>query len=200
MKWKIIFNPFEKFNELPLLIAGTIAAIIGSILFWQVGQSSDGIYHITPNAGISLATAFAENITAIVLLALLLFILGRIINPKTRWIDILNMALIHRIPFFVLGAISAIPIVKNTVLKIASEALEKNNFSLQISVKEMLILSVSGIVSLLLLAYCITLLVNGFKTAVHTKKIWHYIAFAFVAFVFSEIIYRVFIYQYLQHF
>ncbi|MGE9312022.1 hypothetical protein ACLOAU_10260 [Niabella sp. CJ426] len=47
MKTNLIFNPFEKFSETSLAVAGASVILFSVLLFWFSGQSNDGIYHVT---------------------------------------------------------------------------------------------------------------------------------------------------------
>ncbi|HEX7754425.1 MAG TPA: YIP1 family protein [Niabella sp.] len=195
--WKLFFNPFEQYAEKYLLITGISGGLVSVVLFWWLQQTNDGIYHIAPDPGITLARAFIEVIIYTVLLCTLLSGLGKVINPKTRTIDVLSATLIHRIPLTIGILIIQLPFIKAATANIL-QAL-KNNTLQKLPVST---LWVSTLTSLLLLAffvYAIVLLFNGFKTAAHAKKTSHYVLFALVL-IIAEIIYRLLLYPLLLKF
>src|SRR5690606_25658720 len=114
-----------------------------------------------------------------------LFILGKIINSKTRFIDILNMTMLSRIPLYLLGTITN----NSKINDITQKIIDSIDYPQKMNLlpEEMAILAVFTVVSFLMMAYFIVLLIFGFKTATNTKKWQHWIFFA-VAIILAEII------------
>jgi hypothetical protein len=108
----------------------------------------------------------------------LLFGLGKIINSKTRMIDILNASFLYRIPIYIVAVMSKIPVLDGINEKVMKNISHPENINL--SAGDMFFLLIFTVVSLGLLAYSIVLLVNGFKTATNAKKWQHFVSFAFV--------------------
>ncbi|MBZ4190211.1 hypothetical protein [Niabella beijingensis] len=188
-------NPFERFTEKKLAIAGTLCLLAGAILFRWCRQTNDGVYHIAPKPDLTLTGALTEAICCTVLLTALLWVLGKFINIKTRVIDLANATLIHRIPLILGILMIQLPVVKTTTERILHAT--RNNTIQEITSRDLSIASLTGLLMLGLLVYSIVLLVNGFRTAVHAKKAVHYIGFAF-ALILAEVIYRSFIYPVLS--
>ncbi|MGJ7030305.1 hypothetical protein [Niabella hirudinis] len=189
--WKTVFNPFERYPERDLAITGIISLLLSVLLFWWAKQSNDGVYHVSPKADLSLKGSIAEAVVYTSLLSLLLFGLGKVINPKTRIVDILNGILIHRIPLAFGILILQLPFIKTAMDQIMLAV--KNNRLETLSGST---LWISTMVSLLMLAFfvhAIILLVNGFRTAVHARKPAHYVLFA-ATLVVAEVIYRLLLY------
>lgn len=191
MNWKTIFNPFERFSEKELALIGTVTLLLSVILFWWAGQTNDGVYHVSPKADLSLTEALIEAIAYTVLVAALLSGLGKVINPKTRIIDVLNATLIHRIPLTLGILVLQLPFIKTAMDKIVQAV--KSNHMEALSGGT---LWISTTVSFLLLAFfvcAVILLVNGFRTAAHARKAIHYVLFA-AALIMAELIYRLLLY------
>jgi len=195
MKTNLIFNPFEKFSETSLAVAGASFILFSVLLFWFSGQSNDGIYHVTYQSGIQLVQAIIEALSYTFLPFLLLIVAGKMVNPKTRLVDILNATIVHRIPMTIGILLMQLPFLKKVTDAIIKAA--QTNTLQQLSIATLWISTITSLVMLALLVYSIVLLINGFKTASHAKKPWHYILFAF-AIICSELIYRLGVYPFLS--
>lgn len=172
---KIIINPFEKFTEVPLFILGTALTIGGSLLGFLFSSRFDGVLdlHVIPN--VTLAQPFIDNAINTVSLFVLLFILGIIINKKTRIIDVFNTVLIARSPFYLLtmGNISGF------MSGLESKINVNNPLDINFSAMDILVLGVFSMFAIGFLVWFVALLYNGFKTATNVKSTPHKIAFAF---------------------
>lgn len=193
--WKTVFNPFERYPEKDLAIAGIIGLLLSVLLFWWAGQTNDGVYHVSPKAGLSLTGALAEAVICSLLVCGLLSVLGKAINPRTRIIDVLNATLIHRIPLTIGILVLQLPFIKSVMDQILLAV--KNNRLETLSGSVLWISTVAGLLMTAFLVYAIVLLVNGFRTAVHARKAIHYLGFA-AALIVAEIIYRLLLYPLLQ--
>jgi len=195
--WRTVFNPFERYPERDLAIAGIVTLLLSVLLFWWAGQTNDGVYHVSPKADLSLAGALTEAIVYTLLVCALLSGLGKAINPKTRIIDMLNATLIHRIPLTLGILILQLPFIKTAMDQIL-RAVKTNHLEALSGAT----LWISTIISLLMMAFfvcAIVLLVNGFRTAAHARKVIHYVLFA-AALILAEIIYRLLLYPLLLTF
>ena len=184
MNWKIIFNPFEKFSEITLLIFGIIITLIGSWISYHFGVIFDGIFdaHISE---ITFGQSLLTNIFNIISVVIVLFILGKIINPKTRFVDIINIAMISRIPIYILGIFTNNEKMNSITDKLINGI--NNPKTIPISSEELALLLIFSVVGLMAIAYMIVLLVFGFRTATNVKKPQHWVFFAF-ALIVAEII------------
>ena len=100
---KILTQPFERLQERQLLLFGLSTLIIASILGYLTSTRFDGVLDVHISATpVQIEQPFLDNILNTVLLTAFLSLLARYINPKTRLIDILNIALISRIPLYVI--------------------------------------------------------------------------------------------------
>lgn len=188
MNLQAILNPFIRFSERQLLVVGIIFAIAGSIIASACGVTYDGIIDVHTYPGITFADSVKENLNSIIIVTFLLFALGKIINSKTRFIDILNSVLLFRIPFYISALLTCVPAMKT----VEKEILKNMNSLDKMNIRpfDLMVLIVISIVLLALLIYAIILLSKGFKTAANAKKPTHYISFAIVL-ILAEIISKI---------
>jgi hypothetical protein len=185
MNWKIIFNPFTKFSEKQLLIFGIISTIAGSLIASLVDVTFDGLIDVHINPEMTFLKSLKENGILILLITILLFAFGKIINPKTRFIDNLNSAFLFRIPFYVAALLTSLPVMNRVSEEVMKNVNSIENLNLQTS--DIIIMLLISVVTIGLIAYAITLLFQGFKTATNAKKAVHYVVFGILIFV-GEII------------
>ena len=188
MNWKYIFNPFLKLSEISLLIVGFISIVLGSFIGNYFSVTFDGIIdaHVAPT---SFVTSLKENLINVILVFIVLSILGKVINSKTRLIDILNISMVYRIPLYLSALLIDMPILKSVGDKVAANIDSPQNIKFE-ALELVAILAISSVL-ILLVIYSIVLLVKGFKTATNLKKWQHYVLVAIAliaAEVFSKII------------
>ena len=111
----------------------------------------------------------------------LLFILGKIFNSKTRIIDIVNAVLVSQVPVIVI--VLGTKLIKlDKISKQIAETSAQNKV-LDINIFDLMYLMVFSFGSLIFIIYSFVLLFNGFKTATNIKKWQHIVIFAFVLLV-----------------
>ena len=165
--FKVLLNPFEKFSEKQMLIFGILFLLIGSYIGFLVNAYFDSILHISFVQNTSYLYIVLQNVTIIALLSAVLFAIGKYFNPKTRFIDLLNVSLIARIPFYFSTLIN----INNATSKLTDRII--NNLdtiqNIKLSTSEYVFLfftSIFGIICVFLFAF---LLWKGFKTATNAK-------------------------------
>ncbi|HKX85460.1 MAG TPA: YIP1 family protein [Flavobacterium sp.] len=181
MNWQTIFNPFSTFSEKQLLVSGLLISVAGTLIGYACNSSYNGTLDMHLIDDSKLLTVTLENLIDISVVTALLFALGKYLNTKTRFVDILNTAFWYRLPIYIVALLSYIilPSDFNDRVKKNINTPEKI-FSNPI---EIITSALLGVVILLCLAYAIVLLVNGFKTATNTKKWQHWAAFGFALLV-----------------
>lgn len=184
MNWKLFFNPFSKFSEKALLISGILFLVVGSFIGYYFGVTYDGIFDLHIST-VTLIESLTENVINVVILSLLLFIAGIMINSKTRIIDVLNVALISRFPIYLAGLLAN----NQRISEISEQLMDSvhQETPASVSSSDMMILMLFSAVLILLLAYQLMLMVFGFKTAVNARKLQHWLFFAF-ALIAAEMI------------
>lgn len=188
MNWSALINPFTKFSEKQLLVFGLGTLCLGSFFATVFGVTFDGVIdvHLWPN--ITFLQSLKENAITILLLTILLFILGKIINAKTRLIDIFNASLLFRIPFYLSAALVSIPAIKTIEESLLKNAQNMTNFNLNTVDIIILLCLTSALIALLI--YAISLLFNGFKTATNVKQTVHKVLFG-VTILLAEILCKI---------
>ena len=164
---KTLLNPFEKFSEKQLLFFGILFLFIGSYIGFLLNAYFDSILHISFVQNTTYIFVLLQNLTITTLLSIVLFALGKYFNPKTRFIDVLNVSLVARIPFYFSTLIN----INNATSKLTDRIISNLDTieNIKFSTSEYLFLiltSVFGIGCVFLFGY---LLWKGFKTATNAK-------------------------------
>ena len=192
MNWKTIFNPYAKISDKLLLSLGVLSFVVGILIHYFQQTIHDGILDSHPYPNISMPKVSTAIMINIVVLCIVLFIYGKIINKKTRMIDILNTSFLSRIPYYILPFIVNSSLMKNMTEQIMADP--KNVSSQPMQLIFMLLMSVS---MMILMTYSIVLIVNGFKTATNAKKWQEFVGLA-VAILVAEVISKILINLFLQ--
>lgn len=189
MNWKLIFNPFGIYSEKQLFVTEILLTLTGALLGSFLDVTYDGVLDIHQSET-DFLTSLKENGINVACIFVTLLIAGKIINRKTRAIDIFNTATISRFPMYIGAVITSSPILT----RIGDQILNQRNDiqHLQLKPLDLALLLVISCVLLMITVYYITLLVNGFKTSVNAKKWQHFAGFA-VALLIAEIISKILI-------
>lgn len=188
----LLFKPFERYSEKTLLTVGVVFTLIGSFIAYLFHIRFDGLidFHIYKDA--TFLQVLIDNIVNVFSAVLLLFIMAKFINKKTRLVDIIATSLVARLPYYLLPFFN----INNALGKSGKEIEQLINPELidQISFSSLAIIIVFVIVSILFLVWYIALLYNGFKVASNAKGTKHIILFS-VAILLAEILSRFLINQ-----
>lgn len=179
MNWKTIFNPFGKFDDIHLLIVGTVFFTINFFGCFYSGMINDSIFHLSMlDDNQTIWDIVQVNSISYSLAIVILFVLAKFINRRARIIDIINTVLISQIPLIVTMPMMALPFYKEANTNITTNA---GNVA-SLSVTDLAIVSIGACVTLPFLVYSFVLYYNGFKTATNIKKWQHIVAFVIVSF------------------
>jgi len=184
MNWKLLFNPFGIYSEKQLLVSGILITVAGSLLGSWLNVTFDGVLDVHQYET-DFLTSLKENGINVACIFIVLFILGKLINRKTRAVDILNTSMVSRIPQYLSAVLTALPLLKSIGDEIISHQGDLQHLNFQ--PVDLLLLFAISMILLALTAYYIALLVNGFRTSVNAKKWQHFAGFA-VALIIAEII------------
>lgn len=168
---KKLINPIANFDEKVLLGVGFLSVAIAVVAGYLLGYKFDAIFHITFAARDWADVAFTTLRSYGIAIAGL-FILGLLINRRTRFIDILNTVVIANLPMVLLLLIQKFPFVANSI-KEASKS-PKDMTSMELS-----FLFIVTLISVPILIFCFAILYNGFKTSTNMKE-WYHVALFFV--------------------
>lgn len=184
MNWKTIFNPFEKFNEKHLLVVGIVFLIINICIAYFLGFQQDSIFHYGfADEKATIPQIIGRNVLSYLIGIVVLLILGKIYNSKTRFIDILNTVLISQIPGIFILLMSEIPLIKN-ILSIVQELAENNPQNIPMT--DLLIICIYAFLTLGISIYGFILIYNGFKTTTNIKK-WQQITLFVLVLIFTTV-------------
>lgn len=185
---KILLNPLAVFQENQLLIVGLIITLFGSLIGSLTNSRFDGVLdcHLGSNL-MPWFHPFLDNFINIIVSFALFFALSKMINKKSRAIDILNTILISRFPIYLTCAALMNNFMMAPAFKLIENPLLPN---LSLSVFEWFIIIISSCLSLFCLIWSIALLFNGFKTSSNFKGVKPIIYFA-ITVLLAEIISKI---------
>lgn len=178
---KQLYNPFELYSERQLLIFGLVMTLIGSFLGYLFNGRFDGIIDFHLLESVTFFEVVLDNFFNTVLLTTLLFITGKLINSKTRFVDVLNASLLARIPFYILPFFN----FNNVMYDVSNRTysiIVAGSFN-AISTPDMILLMLFSFVAICTLIWFSVLLWNGFKVATNAKGIKNIILFIFTILV-----------------
>ena len=179
---QLLKNPFAVLSDKQILLTGIIAFVIGIFLAFQF-QIQLQILRINTLKIPSLLEVVIGHLIILICLTISFFILGKVINKKTRFIDILSSVLISLIPLYISLFQNINGFLTNETSKIEN-AIKDGTIYTQ---TPPILLIIVGLVGLCFFIYYIYLLFVGFKTATNAKKVWHYLLF-FVILIVIDIL------------
>lgn len=187
MKWQYIFNPFLKYTEKQLLIVSILGLAGFGFLGFLFDHALISIFKIGEIPDLSLINSFIYSGLSYLSAIILLLILGKIFNQKTRIIDIVNCVGISQLPLLLVLIMSNIPILKNLGKNINHSA--ENTAKLNLQFVDIAALMILLSITLPILIYSIILIYNGFKTATNIKS-WQKISIFTIVLLFFLLLYQ----------
>ncbi|WP_177764570.1 YIP1 family protein [Flavobacterium sp. I3-2] len=172
MKNNILLNPFAILSDKKQTIIGLISLIFG-ILIAHFMTINIQILRIDPVENVSLLKSFLNLIICILFLSLAFFGIGKIINKKTRFIDIINTVLLSFIPVYISLFQNLNHFLNNEIDKLIQTLKNGDIYNLSPPILFLIV----GLVGFVFFIYYVYLLFIGFKTATNSKKAWHYVLF-----------------------
>lgn len=186
----IFLNPFQNYSEKILIGFGLIMALIGCGLATNLNARFDGVLDLHFVEKTNFLNVIIDIAIDILILSLFIFLVGKYINRKTRFIDVLATTLIAKIPFYFLIFFN----INNKMFLISKSilsAVTTNEFS-NIQSNDLLLLVFSGIATFVCLVWSIILLFNGFKTATNSKGSKNVLLFI-IAIIAAEVLSKILI-------
>lgn len=175
---QILKNPFAVIDEKKLLFLGIFSFIVGIFLSY-IFQMQIQILRIKTLETLNIKQITIGLFIVVIALTIVFYIFGKIINNKTRFIDILNMGIIALIPLYISLFQNLNNFSSNEITKMIN-ALKEGNIHTQ---PPSLLFILVALIGLCFIIYYIYLLFIGFKTATNAKKIGHYIIFFILLFI-----------------
>lgn len=198
MNYKALLDPFERYAEKTLLTAGFAAMLAGSLLAYLFNGRYDGVLDLHFFRQVEWIEPFADNIINTACLLLPLFIAGRIINGRTRVVDVLAAILIARIPYYILPVFNANNYLSNMTDRLLQQLGEKSAVpglaaaDLDISFLGVAVILIFALVSIVAMIWMIVILFRGFRTATNLKTNGHKVLFA-LAIIVAEMLSKIII-------
>lgn len=166
---ELLFKPFEKYSEYKLIVTGILITSIGLFLGNLYKARFDGAIDVHFSSKVSMSESILDFIYVAVSLVLFLYIAARIVNVKTRFIDIVSTAILSRSIIYFLSFFNMNGWMGKINNKLLDQVANKENGILQLNSNEILLLVFAGLVSILMTIWYISLLYNGYKTASNAK-------------------------------
>lgn len=195
--FKKFTNPFLILSDRQLGFLAMFSTVLGILFAVLFHARFDGCLdlHFVQTSSISIVVL--ELSVSVFLLVIILFLVGKFSNPKTRFLDILLVVLIARLPIYLLIFKNIGNYTFNKISELENILLHaKGNFSNVSSWIEqyLMFLLFTSIIGLLAMVYFFILLFNGYQTATNIKKTKHIIWFI-IAVIVAEIISKIIFYQ-----
>jgi hypothetical protein len=151
-----------------------------------------GFLKIDYPQSITVSEIISQFLIIITIFTVLLLLVGKIINLKTRAIDVLITVIIAKIPFYFLTLFNCNGLIFQHInrIKLLMQAGKLN----EASIFDSPMIVVFYIVTLITLIWGVILLFNGFKTATNAKETKHTIYFI-IGIIVAEVISRILIYH-----
>ena len=179
---QLLKNPFALVEDKKLFLVGISTFIVGIFLAYYF-QLQQQILRLNISETPNLKQVIIWHVIIVASLTIIYLILGKIINKKTRFIDILNTVLIALIPIY----ITFFQNFNNFLTEETSKMLNALKDGSIYSQSPPILFIFVGLAGLVFFIYYIYLLFIGFKTATNSKKIWHYTLF-FVLLIITDIL------------
>lgn len=182
MNWKTIFNPFERFDDKQLFIAGLLTVAAAIFTGYWTDSFFSSIYKINGLEKTSLQAVAIPTLASFALAIAILFILGKVLNNKTRFIDIVNTVLTSQMSLVILQAFTSISSINKAQEHVISY---QTNPAGPFPVLDFIIMLSMASFVIIVLIYSITVYYNGFKTATNIKKWQHIVLFGVVSLIMT---------------
>lgn len=175
-----LLNPFAYFDDKILLIVGFFAHFIFSYICYISSSYFPDFLSIQK---VKIAFPFPDivyqNTRNVFIAVVIFYIFGKMINSKTRLVDIINVVLISRIAYYAVFITDFIPFINHKIDRLA-EGVLSNDFSMLHDISTMTIVVIVAFIAIFFMALMFYYLYIGFKTVTNMKSIQQTIAFVAV--------------------
>lgn len=182
---KLLSNPFEDIPERKLLLFGVGSFVFGTGSAFLLGGSYPGIMSFKSNSA-TLLQLISQNVINTLLLSIVLFLLGKFLNPKTRFQDMLITVMIARTALYAMALLNTKKWL-NPISEHIAQNVANTQSGLQVSKMDLFLLFVGVLMILLLVIYFFYLIIKGFRIAVNSKSPYHGILVFVVMFVLEAL-------------
>jgi hypothetical protein len=173
-----ILNPFETTSEQKQWLFGLLTLILGAILGFVFNARFDGLIDLHFTEKVSYTEPLFDLLIACAITSVLLFALGKFINPKTRFVDVLFPSLWAKMPFVLTTFFN----INQASYKSGNQIMEafQNSSHFEPSTATLVLLLTEALVMLVALIISVIWLFNGFKLATNSKGLRNNIFFILV--------------------
>jgi hypothetical protein len=171
----LLFNPFEKYSDKTLMLFGFLFSLLGAFLGYFFNVRFDGVLDLHFVEKVTIYQPVLDIGIDITCSSTILFLVGKQINNKTRFIDILSASMIARTPLYCITFFNADNFIYNSTQKMLA-MVEPGKIE-NLDVWDMLVIIIFALITILFLIWCIVLLFNGFKIATNAKGTKHTLLF-----------------------
>lgn len=170
-----LFNPFKLYSEQQLFSVGMVLTVLLILISYVTNTYFYGLFKIHYAQELSLSTALFEAVTIAFFYVIVLYALGKWLNAKTRLIDIINIALIVKIPLLLLAPLN----INHWAHRQTENLLQSvsDPYNLQFTTDLSIFLAITSILAIATLVWVVILLYNGFKIATNFKGTKHTLLF-----------------------
>lgn len=174
MKKKLLINPFESISETKLLVFGIITTLLASYLAFLLNGRFDGVIDLHFTEDVEKLQPLIDNAINFVSLFIFLFIAGKIINSKTRAVDIATPILVAKIPYYILLLFNINDFIYSSTSSLLQKVNPENPSQMpNIDPGTLAVILPFALLSIAFLIWFIVLLYYGFKTATNSKTPAH---------------------------
>lgn len=191
---KYVIRPFETIQEKTLLVIGILFILISSPFAFLTNSRFDGVIDMHTGSNVLWYQPLIDNIVNTICLTVLLYLLSLLLPTKARIIDILNVALISRIPLYFTLFTNIGGINQETGEYLLANISDPTALA-NLPILNLIILGLGAILSLIALVLMGVLIYQGYKTATNSKKLSHNILLV-PAVLIAEVISKYLTYQY----
>lgn len=174
---KKLLNPLAYYNDKKLLIIG----IVTHLLFCYIGYITNSFFpdFLSIKKG-EIAFTFLDilyqNSRNVSIAILVLFTVGKLINSKTRFIDIINVVLISRIAYYMIFITDCIPVINQKVEHL-TEGVLTNDLSVLQDASAMTVVIIVAFTVITFIVLMFYYLYVNFKTVTNLKTVPQTFAF-----------------------
>lgn len=191
---KYFIRPFETIQEKTLLVIGILFILFSSLFAFITNSRFDGVIDMHTGSNVYWYQPLIDNIVNTLCLTVLLYLLSLLLPTKARIIDILNVALISRIPLYFTLVTNIGGINQETGEYLVANISDPTALA-NLPILNLIVLGLSGILSLIALVIMGISIYQGYKTATNSKKLSHSILLVPTVLV-AEVISKYLTYQY----
>ena len=186
-----LFNPFVNYTTRQLFTFGVGVTLLGSCVAYLLNARFDGVLDMHVFAQVMAYQPLIDNLINSFFLCIPLCLLGKLVNRKTRFVDILNAVLVSRTPIYLLPLFN----IGDGLYRSTSDLLHRLQAGgMGVTGGNAVLIGFFGLLALLALVVYLVLLFNGFRVATNSKAWWHVPAFM-ACVLLGEVLSKAFIFR-----